>query len=157
MYGQEHYAFRWVYASGGDIPENAIVGGCEDDGTPLFVARHSYGGSLVIGKAAPHLNGMNFGFGGDEHHTHEYEVLIGDIRMVRWVPYSGCLTHCEYTPLKAGHEPNGQELFIAKARRGPGEVVGKVSTDMSNGMVYTYAGEERSIEYNETYYVLCIN
>ncbi|KAJ9058093.1 hypothetical protein DSO57_1015889 [Entomophthora muscae] len=115
MYGQEHHAFRWVYASNGDIPENAIVGGCEDDDTPLFVARHSYGGSLVIGKVALHLNGMNFGFEGDEHHTHEYEVLIGDICQVCWVPYSGHLTHCGYTSLKVGHEPNGQELFIAKA------------------------------------------
>ncbi|KAJ9058092.1 hypothetical protein DSO57_1015888 [Entomophthora muscae] len=156
MQGREHEDFKWVPARGGEIPENAIVGGMEDTGAPLFVARHLHMESMVVGKAAPQIKGMTFGYDCREHHTSEYEVLVGDARKVHWIPCFGQLKSCEKTPLKAGYEADGLELFACKTRLSMGEVIGKVSTDMSKGMIYSYTGKECSVKNFDIYYILCV-
>jgi len=65
----------WLPAKNSDSYETAFVGGHEADGTPLYVARGHYCGSLIIGKAAPHLNGCHVPYGGGEQHLEEFELL----------------------------------------------------------------------------------
>jgi len=51
---------NWVAASGGSIPDGAIVLGCEGDGTPMFAAQ-TYPGTVGTGI---HLGKIRHGFAG---------------------------------------------------------------------------------------------
>jgi len=69
---------RWVPQRGkpnlgGHRP---VEGGNEDDGSPLFVARAEYKGSVIPGKASPSLEGAYITYGDDEKQVKEYEILV---------------------------------------------------------------------------------
>ncbi|KAI9297602.1 hypothetical protein K502DRAFT_323200 [Neoconidiobolus thromboides FSU 785] len=154
--GRSHPQLQWVRASNGIVPPNAVQGGSENDGRPLFIARTMYKGSLIPGKTAPHLEGCLISFGGKEVLEKEYEVLVGDARTLQWKECYGRLQVQGFTPLEAGHEGDGLELFIAKTRLQSGEVLGKVSINMSNGMAFGYGAKELFVKDTDVYYVLTI-
>ncbi|ORX93510.1 hypothetical protein K493DRAFT_338247 [Basidiobolus meristosporus CBS 931.73] len=145
-------AFDWIYASGGSIPPNAVQGGVEADGKPLFIARQFYQGGLHIGKAAPHLKGIAIGYGGKEISLKDYYVLCGDARQLRWVECHGTCNPDNWRPIEAGHENDGKPLFIAKTRYDGGEHIGKVGTHLKGGMCFGYGGKEKTTK--DAYYVL---
>ncbi|ORX88770.1 hypothetical protein K493DRAFT_319211 [Basidiobolus meristosporus CBS 931.73] len=144
--------FEWVYASGGSIPPNAVQGGYESDGRPLFIARYFHKDGLHIGKAAPHLKGINFGYDGKEHCKKEYYVLCGPASKLHWVQCEGPVNPTNWVPLEAGREADGKELFIAKIKYEGGEHIGKAGEHLL-GICFPYGGKER-IE--ASYYVLAI-
>jgi hypothetical protein len=47
----------------------------------------------------------------------DYEVLVGDINRLRWVPLSGKfhLSNLGYRPVEGGHESDGTRIYVAKA------------------------------------------
>lgn len=65
-----HFHGKWVKASGGDVPANAIVGGHEADGSPLYIGQVKYMGGKHIGKVSLGLGGCNFSWGGKELGAH---------------------------------------------------------------------------------------
>jgi len=67
---------RWVPATGGNVPANALIAGYENNGTPLYIARAIYNGSLVPGKVRPGFSGANIPYGGSEITVNPYEVLV---------------------------------------------------------------------------------
>ena len=69
---------RWVAASGGLIPEDAVVAGHEADGEPLFVARAIFQGGLHPGKVRLAFKAANVGFANKEQKAFQYEVLVDD-------------------------------------------------------------------------------
>lgn len=66
----------WEPASGGQIPDDAVVCGHEADGTPLFAARAHYRGGLHPGKIRRGSGGANIPWGGQEVCVDYYEVLV---------------------------------------------------------------------------------
>lgn len=66
----------WERASGGQIPEDAVICGYEADGTPLFAARANYEGGLHPGKIRRGSGGADIPWGGQEVRVNAYEVLI---------------------------------------------------------------------------------
>ncbi|ORX94950.1 hypothetical protein K493DRAFT_315259 [Basidiobolus meristosporus CBS 931.73] len=144
---------EWVFASKGQIPPNAVQGGVEPDGKPLFVARQFHDGGLHVGKAAPHLGGLNIGYGGKEVHFDDYYVLVGDARCLKWVEAKGPVQPQNWIPLEGGHEQDGKELFIGKTRYEGGEHIGKVGTHFKQGINFGYGGKEKQAD---SYYVLSL-
>ncbi len=67
---------RWVPASGGRIPQGAVMAGQEADGQPLYVARGMIKGGLHIGKVRPDFGAANIPYGGKELKVSTYEVLV---------------------------------------------------------------------------------
>ena len=68
----------WVSTSGNNIPKNAVQGGIDTNGTPLFVAKakNSKDGQWTPGKAGYHLpGGYRFPYGGKELISKEYDIL----------------------------------------------------------------------------------
>jgi hypothetical protein len=65
--------FRWVPASYGNVPANAITGGMDQNGDPFYVCRARYLHGLHPGK----LSGTfcHFGYAGNEIFRQHYEVL----------------------------------------------------------------------------------
>lgn len=72
--------FTWVKSGSGHVPPEAVCGGNQSDGEPLFVGRAHIGGSLVTGKIQPSHNCIYVPFDGIEHSISEYEVLIAQRR-----------------------------------------------------------------------------
>ncbi|KAL8283941.1 hypothetical protein RQP46_005373 [Phenoliferia psychrophenolica] len=54
---------------------NAVDGGKDSDGTPLYVGLVDYEGGSFPGKASPNFSGCNFGYGGKEVNVAEYKIL----------------------------------------------------------------------------------
>jgi uncharacterized protein (TIGR02145 family) len=67
---------QWIrIQSGNEIPANAVVGGKDGDGSPLFVAHGNYQGNWHPGKTRNDWNSANIEYGGNEVIAEEYEVL----------------------------------------------------------------------------------
>jgi len=66
---------KWVEASNGDIPRNAVVGR-DEDGAKLYIARVFYKGGTHPGKIRKGWDGCNISYGGKEITLRNYEVLV---------------------------------------------------------------------------------
>jgi hypothetical protein len=55
--------FTWVPCENGAIPHQAVQGGMEADGSPLYIGRGEYKGSTQVGKVSPNFGGLLIGYG----------------------------------------------------------------------------------------------
>ncbi|PVU85299.1 hypothetical protein BB560_007076 [Smittium megazygosporum] len=151
---QSQPQFEWKPASNNSIPPNAVQGGVEADGRPIFVARAFYKGGLHPGKAGQHLEGggFAFGYGGKEVRLDEYQVLCGNASQLRWVERQGSLVFDDIRPVEAGHEESGEPLFIAKTLYDGGQQLGKAGPHLKSGMSFSYGKKEKN---SDKYMVLC--
>lgn len=53
----------WVKAYAGHTPHNAIKGGHESDGSPIYIGRVHFKGGIQIGKVKRAYKGCNFSYG----------------------------------------------------------------------------------------------
>jgi len=118
----------WVLVHGTNIPDNAIQGGWEADGSPLYVARVEVTGGKNgtlhrAGYAGHHVDGICRVAYGPEHKFNQYEVLVADPGTYKWVPYfPGTLTSCawseNHTParpiLVMRGDPNFGRIFVTR-------------------------------------------
>ncbi len=81
--------------------DNAIKGGFDLDGQPLYICRTTYQGNIISGKARPDSFGCAFGAKGKELFTRNYELLIGPLELkINWV----------------SNKHNPKDIFIATSR-----------------------------------------
>lgn len=66
---------HWVAARNGRLPPNAVEGGYEADGRPLYICRAEYPGGTFMGKTRPGFEGCNIGADGQEISIRVYDVL----------------------------------------------------------------------------------
>lgn len=66
----------WIDASNGYLPPNAIQGGHEGNGQPLYICRAQHGGGLHIGKFRADWQGCNIPFGGRELTVNRYQIMV---------------------------------------------------------------------------------
>ncbi|THH30407.1 hypothetical protein EUX98_g3777 [Antrodiella citrinella] len=143
----------WLLVQGKNIPQLAIRGG-EEVGEPLFIARFFIDGSIQVGKASHRFElGALVGYRGEEIPSATYEILVGDLRNLRWVNCYGRLDINQLggRPVEGGKEADGTPLFIIQTRFEGGVHPGKVSTKME-GAIISYGGREQLVQ---EYHVLC--
>lgn len=70
----EPVPYTWVDASNGDVPENAVVGGKDEDGCDMYVARAEHENDMLPGKLIPHKEACIVSWGCAEHSKPEYQV-----------------------------------------------------------------------------------
>ncbi|KDR70428.1 hypothetical protein GALMADRAFT_884972 [Galerina marginata CBS 339.88] len=148
-------AALWVLTHGKSIPRDAILVGKEKSWN-LYICRAYLDGGLQLGKCSDAFKkGGVLGYKDDEVHVEEYEVLIGDMNRLKWVPASGRLNvnSLGYRPVPAGHENDGTPLYIAEAPHKDAVHPGKVSEKL-DGAYIPYDGGEKHIR---EYRVLCYN
>ncbi|GJQ79411.1 hypothetical protein Trydic_g16270 [Trypoxylus dichotomus] len=126
----------WVFASNGDVPPDAFVGG-EDNGETVFIARGSFSNSQVPGKLLPSHGCCYVPWGGKENPLAEYEVLCDFNGM--WIDCSGADVPSNALP--AGETEDGEPLYVGRVFHDGTLTVGKVQ--QSHGVCYVpYGGEE---------------
>ncbi|KAI5889742.1 carbohydrate-binding module family 12 protein [Schizophyllum commune H4-8] len=143
----------WILNKGKSIPSNAICVGPEKHWN-LYICRAYYEGGLQIGKASDAFkDGAVIGYDDDEISLETYEILVGDMRGLRWVDASGRLNvnSLGYRPVEGGREADGKPLYIAKAPHKDAEHPGKAGEHL-DGALIPYGGKEKKIE---VYRVLC--
>lgn len=66
---------NWVRAANGEVPANALQGGNEANGEPLFICRVKHQGDVFAGKVRPGFDGCNIADQGEERSFSTYAVL----------------------------------------------------------------------------------
>ena len=69
--------YYWKPCNSGAVPEDAIIGGRDKDGTDLYVGRAFYQGDMLPAKIAPSHGCAYVCYGGNEHRVMQYEVRWG--------------------------------------------------------------------------------
>ncbi|KAK0225714.1 carbohydrate-binding module family 12 protein [Armillaria fumosa] len=144
---------EWILNQGKNIPHNAIVVGREHDWT-LYICRAFYEGGIQIGKASDVFKkGAVIGYDNEEIHLDTYEILVGDMRGLRWVDASGRLdiSSLGARPVEGGRESDGTALYIAEAPHKGAVHPGKASAKL-DGAVIPYDNHEKTVH---NYRVLC--
>ncbi|RKO90395.1 hypothetical protein BDK51DRAFT_15304, partial [Blyttiomyces helicus] len=103
----------WLLTEKGTIPQGAIRGGQEANGTPLYIARVAHEGGIVIGKTSEHLKAAHYSYADKEHEKDRYEILLGYENAVRWQEAEG---HCTgpHRYVEGGREADGRPLYIGQ-------------------------------------------
>ncbi|KAI0647853.1 carbohydrate-binding module family 12 protein [Trametes meyenii] len=144
----------WILVEGKNIPTNIAIVGGEEHGTPHYICRGFHDGSLQIGKASPIFQkGGVIGYAHEEIHLPKFEVLVGDMRALRWVDTHGRLDieRLGARPVEGGRDADGTPLFIAQAHTHNAIVPGKCSAKLDGAFVpYGFTEKEK-----KEYRVLC--
>ncbi|CAH0395524.1 unnamed protein product [Bemisia tabaci] len=111
---------RWVPASNGAIPPNAVKGGF--DKIELYVGRAHHDGALIPGKIVPSHGMCYIAWRGVEHGKPDYDVLCDCT--VSWIPASGGII--PEGALPAGTADTGETLFVGRTNHQGTTIVGMV-------------------------------
>eukprot|EP00842_Homolaphlyctis_polyrhiza_P003006 jgi/Hompol1/3706/HPOL_006693-RA len=150
---------KWIPTTTNSIPPNALKGGHDTDGTPLYIARAWFQGGLHVGFACrTRPEGCSISYGGFEHIIENYEilVLVGNPASLRWFDHHGQFDPTDAKvigamPVEAGRESMGSPLYICRSVINGGLYIGKCGPVLKHGH-YPYQG----IEHLEiSYQVLC--
>jgi len=143
----------WIFNEGKHIPPQSIVVGREKSWT-LYICRAYQDGGIQIGKASDVFKlGAVIGYKNEEVHLGAYEILVGDMNALHWVPSSGRLNLATlgYRPVEGGRENDGTLLYIAEALYNDVVHPGKASEKL-DGAYIPYDGHEKNVK---EYRVLC--
>ncbi|XP_018346986.1 PREDICTED: uncharacterized protein LOC108751364 [Trachymyrmex septentrionalis] len=135
-------AYRWVSrVSSQSLPENAIIGGRDSDGSKLYVGRAFHDGDMLPAKVIPDKGVAYVCHNGEEHPKDNYEVLVqGEFA---WEFCSN--GEVPEDAIIAGQTADGEPLYVGRALHNGSQTIGKVQP--SHGCLYIpYEGEELSFK-----------
>ncbi|CAG7787162.1 unnamed protein product [Allacma fusca] len=72
-------SLSWVPATGGDIPDDAVVGGQDTDGETYYIGRVITSGTVTVGKVHASHGVCYVAYDGKELNFSEYEVLVRNV------------------------------------------------------------------------------
>ena len=82
---------RWIPIKGRVVPRNAVVGGQELDGKPLYITKTNDDGHVIPGKFGNHLRGYcHFSLNGEEKRTEVYDILVMDKKYLGQIEWLVC-------------------------------------------------------------------
>ncbi|XP_023292281.2 uncharacterized protein LOC111675701 [Lucilia cuprina] len=144
----EHY---WIQSSSADdLPEFAIEGGYDCDGTPIYLGRAIHEDDLLPAKVIPSKGCAFVSWGGQEIPKNHYEVLVGP-------GYGWCPCENGDVPSNAvssGVTSSGEPLYIGRGHHANSLSVGKVHP--SHSCLYIpFGGQETSLSSYEV--LVCEN
>jgi hypothetical protein len=134
----------------GEVPQNAIQGGSESTGEPLYYCHAQYNGTWQPGKIRPGFAGCNVPYGGLEHVVSRYQVLV-DLNPS--MPYNKVSAQNGVLPadaVKAGVDSDGENLYLCSASINGGTHPGKLKPSLGACLI-PFGGTETAIT---TYSVL---
>jgi hypothetical protein len=82
----------WVPCSEGQVPRDAVQGGWDSRlGGPFYIGRCGYKGNIELGKVTHDGKTCYIPVYGDEHESHNYEILVKDNKdmVLSWPRYTG--------------------------------------------------------------------
>ncbi|XP_074595723.1 uncharacterized protein LOC141850881 [Brevipalpus obovatus] len=140
---------RWVEAKEGYVPvDQAVAGGVDIDGEPLYVGRAKHDGHIIPGKIRSSHGVCYVAYEGLEIPYRSYQVLTSTGFEFEWI-------HCKCgTPpmgvILGGRTADGTPMYIGRTVHEGSNVIGKV---LGNSISFPFAGREIR---SQSYEVLCL-
>ena len=140
----------WHRSSGGAVPPNAVAGGNDVNGEPIYVGRAHESGDHIPGKIVPSHGVCYVAYGGEERAHRTYEYLVSPAYgSLNWL--SAADGQIPSGAIHGGRTSSGEPLFIGRAYYEGSWVIGKVQ--QSHQVLYVpFGGSEVAIS---DYEVLC--
>ncbi|KAG5875133.1 hypothetical protein JTB14_015459 [Gonioctena quinquepunctata] len=135
-------AYQWVETRvGSRLPNNAVRGGMDADGSQIYVGKGYHNGDWIPAKVIPIRSVAYLAYNGKEHPKEIVQVLCGPAHRFQWVSASnGRVPPCS---IEGGKTASGEELYIGRANHMGSQTVGKVHP--SHGTCYiSFGGKEIS-------------
>jgi hypothetical protein len=126
--------------SGGSVPFDAVRGGTDIGGQPLYMCVANYLGQQFPGKVRQQFGACYIAYGGKEVAVNPYAVLV---------PQWGSYGQLEFPPpygFTTGLETNGVQLFTCRGYLGGGIHPGAIAYD-GTGCSFGWGGQEQ-IQYS---------
>ncbi|KAJ0182695.1 hypothetical protein K1T71_002064 [Dendrolimus kikuchii] len=124
---------RWVHA-GAQLPEDALIGGYENEF--LYIIRAPHRGTLTLGKFVPSLGVGFVSWGGSSNEKREFEVLCG--YDCSWVPSNS--DRIPMDAIKCGlSNDDSEQIYVGRAKYEGHLLPGKVS--LGHKVCYMAFGE----------------
>ena len=105
--------WNWSSDQDGFAPMEAVRGGTDSDGYPLYFCRVWASGGYQPGKMSEGLKTCNYPYGGKENKSTQYEVMVP-----HWESASG--GQLTQYPYEAGIDSDGAPLYVCSAQYGTG-------------------------------------
>ncbi|PBC29177.1 natterin-3-like [Apis cerana] len=134
--------YRWLNRSAGQsLPETAILGGRDVDGSSIYVGRAFHEGDMLPAKVIPDKHVAYVCYNGEEHSKHDFEILCqGEFA---WEFCSNGAVPSD--AVVAGQTSSGEPLYVGRVLHNGSQTVGKVQA--SHGCLYIpFDGEELSFK-----------
>ncbi|KAI8922354.1 hypothetical protein DFJ77DRAFT_446289 [Powellomyces hirtus] len=143
----------WVLTDANNIPQGAIRGGQESDGTPLYIARAFHEQGVHIGTASANFkDGAHIAYNGKQIEVPKYEILLGYESAVRWVDGQGPLKNLVGKPVEGGREPDGTPIYIGQGHLKNSVRPGKVGANYDGCLIAYDNDEEKERNYRYLVY-----
>ncbi|PAA78726.1 hypothetical protein BOX15_Mlig020417g2 [Macrostomum lignano] len=68
--------YTWERCHGRSVPRGALIGGYSADRQPYYIGRSQINGEMVAGKVFEPHGCAYFPWGGQEHRSNEFEILV---------------------------------------------------------------------------------
>lgn len=105
-----------------ELPSNSIVGGREENRTPLYIIRAKFENCLLPGKFSSARQQAYISFDGREHEIVDFEILTGT--RFEWLKSNE--THYVSRDFPAGYDENGEILNIGRIEHDDAVTLGKI-------------------------------
>ncbi|XP_012286337.1 uncharacterized protein LOC105702941 [Orussus abietinus] len=134
--------YTWVPRSTGrSLPETAVSGGRDVDGSTIYVGRAFHEGDMIPAKVIPDKGVAYVSWNGEEHAKHDYEVLCKGDFVWEFCSNGSVPEHA----VIAGQTSDGEPLYVGRVLHNGSQTIGKVQ--VSHGCLYIpFDGEELSFK-----------
>ena len=105
---------KWLYTAG-EVPQNAVQGGYEASGKPLYYCSARIGTSWQPGKINEALTGCNVPYDGKEVSVSRYQVLVIVTPAMPLITVSGINGTVPADAVRGGTDIDGENLYLCNA------------------------------------------
>jgi hypothetical protein len=147
----------WQDDSGGNVPADALVGGCEAPapgrlgcGASLYYCRATVPGvaGLIPGKVRPGLTGCHVSYAGKELVEASYAVLVSPTPSVPFTLVAVSGGGITFGAIRGGTDTNGETLSICVGSYGNGQHPGKIRPGLGACYIPYGGGEVAATNYS---------
>ncbi|XP_033336870.1 natterin-4 [Megalopta genalis] len=132
--------YRWIPRTKSDgVPDKAVVGGRDCDGTTIYVGRAYHEGDMLPAKVIPEKNVAYVCYNGEEHAKYDYEVLLPT--EFGWEFASN--GDVPGNAVQAGYTDSGETLYVGRTFHNGSQTIGKIQPS-HNCLYIPFDGEELS-------------
>lgn len=154
--GEKEGTLKWVQASNGEIPDDAVEGGwCHSTKEKIYVARaKSYNCTLTPGALKKSAQGCTYSKDSYQQHSNVYEVLVnpGNRAALQWVTSKAPVPP---SAVEGGFSAPGMTLYVGRQSTNKKDIVpGHI--DPANGLLHLIGSKYKAQTF-KTFEVLVIS
>eukprot|EP01100_Stratorugosa_tubuloviscum_P006406 TRINITY_DN276_c0_g6_i1.p1 TRINITY_DN276_c0_g6~~TRINITY_DN276_c0_g6_i1.p1 ORF type:complete len:229 (+),score=84.14 TRINITY_DN276_c0_g6_i1:146-832(+) len=137
---------KWIKATNGEVPSDALMAGFEELGSGLYVGRVNCNSKVKIGRVNKRIGGCSFSIDESENIQSNYEVLTFSNKELCWLNWQ--IHSIDQSIPNNAFEVDSNKIYIGRIKFDGGVHIGTID---SNGLSIGYLGFEKKFK---TYEIL---